>query len=119
MTSRDSDSPRQPPAAWQQQLAFGDAKQFERFLGYSVAAFEATGYQPRNQDIYVNYSEPGKQVGRLSLRNDRTLFLFVFEDTHGNPIDTEDAKAHKQVLRSQFGDLRWECPPCAPLASGS
>jgi 2-polyprenyl-6-methoxyphenol hydroxylase-like FAD-dependent oxidoreductase len=67
-------------------------------------------YQPRNEDIYVSYSCPGKQVGRLAVRNNRTLFLFVFADENEGRIDSFDAKAHKAALRSQFGGLGWECP---------
>ena len=68
-------------------LTFGNEDQFEEFLGYSVAAFEVVGYRPSDEDIYINYSVPGKQVGRLSLRNDRTLFLFVFADERGRLTD--------------------------------
>jgi 2-polyprenyl-6-methoxyphenol hydroxylase-like FAD-dependent oxidoreductase len=34
-------------------LAFGPQQQFEKDLGYAVAAFEARGYQPRDEDVYV------------------------------------------------------------------
>ena len=59
-------------------LAFGPQQQFERDLGYAVVAFEARGYRPRDEDAYVIYSEPGRMVGRVALRDDRTLILFVF-----------------------------------------
>jgi 2-polyprenyl-6-methoxyphenol hydroxylase-like FAD-dependent oxidoreductase len=91
-------------------LTFGEENRFEKFLGYSVAAFEVTRYRPRDEDIYINYSTPGKQVGRLSLRNDRTLFLFVFADERGNLIDSDDTEAQRKALRAQFGNLGWECP---------
>ena len=91
-------------------LTFGEENRFEKFLGYSVAAFEVSGYRPRDEDIYINYSTPGKQVGRLSLRNDRTLFLFVFSDERGDLIDPEDTESQKETLRAQFGNLGWECP---------
>jgi 2-polyprenyl-6-methoxyphenol hydroxylase-like FAD-dependent oxidoreductase len=91
-------------------LTFGDGDQFEEFLGYSVAAFEVAGYPHRDEDIYINYSVPGKQVGRLSLRNDRTLFLFVFADEGGRLTDLADTGAQKAALRSEFGGLGWECP---------
>ena len=91
-------------------LTFGNEEQFEKFLGYSVAAFEVSGYPNRDEDIYINHSVPGKQVGRLSLRNDRTLFLFVFADEHGRLTDLHDIAAKKDALRSHFGDLGWECP---------
>ena len=91
-------------------LTFGNEDQFEEFLGYSVAAFEVAGYPHRDEDIYINYSVPGKQVGRLTLRNDRTLFLFVFADERGRLTDLHDIAAKKEALRSHFGGLGWECP---------
>ncbi len=91
-------------------LTFGSEDQFEQFLGYSVAAFEVDGYPHRDEDIYLNYSVPGKQVGRLTLRNDRTLFLFVFADELGHLTDLHDLAAKKEALRSHFGGLGWECP---------
>jgi 2-polyprenyl-6-methoxyphenol hydroxylase-like FAD-dependent oxidoreductase len=91
-------------------LTFGEENRFENFLGYSVAAFEINGYRPRDEDVYVNYSTPGKQVGRLSLRNDRTLFLFVFADERRDLIDPDDTESHRKALRAQFSDLGWECP---------
>ncbi len=91
-------------------LTFGEENRFEKFLGYSVAAFEVSGYRPRNEDVYMNYSTPGKQVGRLSLRNDRTLFLFVFADERGEVIDCDDTESQREALRTQFGNLGWECP---------
>ena len=91
-------------------LTFGEENLFEKFLGYSVAAFEVSGYRPRDEDIYINYSTPGKQVGRLSLRNDRTLFLFVFEDERGDVIDSDDTESQRRALRARFGNLGWECP---------
>ena len=91
-------------------LVFGNQDRFEKFLGYSVAAFEATDYEPRDDNIYVNFSSPGRQIGRLTLRNNRTLFLFVFVDYAGSGFDSRDRAAQKAALRAQFGELGWECP---------
>ncbi|MGE5212566.1 MAG: FAD-binding domain [Nitrospirota bacterium] len=91
-------------------LTFGEENHFEKFLGYSVAACEVSGYQPRDKDVYINYSTPGKQVGRLSLRNDRTLFLFVFVDGRPDVIDPGDTESQRNALCAQFGNLGWECP---------
>lgn len=92
------------------QLVFGHDKRFEKFLGYSVAAFEAVGYRPRDEDIYVNFSVPGKHVGRFTLRDNRTLFLFVFADDGHGPVDPGDVRVHKEILRKEFGTFGWECP---------
>ncbi|MGH8092706.1 MAG: FAD-binding domain [Chthoniobacterales bacterium] len=91
-------------------LCFGSEDQFEEFLGYSVAAFEVAGYPHRDTDVYINYSVPGKQVGRLTLRDDRTLFLFVFADERGHLTDLQDIFSKKEALRLHFGGLGWECP---------
>jgi 2-polyprenyl-6-methoxyphenol hydroxylase-like FAD-dependent oxidoreductase len=89
-------------------LAFGPQQQFETDLGYVVAAFEAQGYRPRDEDVYVIYSEPGQMTARVALHDDRTLFLFVFvgdEPSRAMP----DLAAQKAMLRQRFGAGRWEC----------
>ncbi len=60
------------------QLVFGEEEHFERFLGMKVAAFTAKGYRPRDEHVYVIHRDVGCQVGRFSMRDDRTMFLFVF-----------------------------------------
>jgi 2-polyprenyl-6-methoxyphenol hydroxylase-like FAD-dependent oxidoreductase len=72
-----------------------------------VAAFEANGYRPRNEDVYVMYSQPGGMVGRVSLRDDKTLFLFVF--AQDADASTHDLPAQKRLLRTTFGERQWEC----------
>jgi 2-polyprenyl-6-methoxyphenol hydroxylase-like FAD-dependent oxidoreductase len=58
-------------------LTFGLQERYETQLGYIVAAFEVPGYRPRDEDAYVIYEQPGRQVGRFALHDDRTLFLLV------------------------------------------
>jgi len=92
-------------------LAFGPEERFEKPLGYTVAAFEASGYRPYDRDVYVMYSAPGRMLGRFSLHSDRTLFLFVF--AAGNEIGAppRDIETQKALLRAQYGDGAWECAP--------
>jgi FAD binding domain len=87
-------------------IASVKAGHFEKRLGYIVAAFEASGYRPRNEDVYVMYNEPARMVGRVSLRNDKTLFLFVFTDDVDTP---HEFPAQKRLLRTKFGNSQWEC----------
>ena len=89
-------------------LVFGPQDRFEKRLGYVVAAFEAPGYRPRNEDVYVMYNEPGRMVGRVSLRDDKTLFLFIFAEDADAPM--HDLPAQKRLVQTKFGDSRWECP---------
>jgi 2-polyprenyl-6-methoxyphenol hydroxylase-like FAD-dependent oxidoreductase len=88
-------------------LVFGPERRFERRLGYSVAAFEAEHYRPRDEDVYVMYGQPGRMVGRVALRGDRTLILFVFSDDEPPPGAMDEQKAK---LSARFGDGQWECP---------
>ncbi len=89
-------------------LAFGAQHQFERQLGYAVAAFEVRGYRPRDEDIYLLYGLPGRMLGRFALHHDRTLFLFVFaNDGASLPAALEE---QKDLLRDRYRDGGWECP---------
>ena len=88
-------------------LVFGRQGRFERRLGYVVAAFEATGYRPRTEDVYVMYNEPSRMVGRVSLRDDKTLFLFIFTEDADTPL--RDLPAQKRLVRTKFGNSGWEC----------
>lgn len=91
------------------ELVFGPQRQFEKELGYVVAACEVTGYRPREELVYVSYTTPGKQVARFALRGDRTLFLFIFAAEHlPGPVPHTLAE-RKLLLRRVFGDAGWEC----------
>ena len=85
-------------------LAFGADSQFITSLGYHVAAFEVEGYRPRDELVYVSHGLPGRQVSRFAMRDDKTLFLFVFRDEYvrgGQP---------KSILRDAFAGTGWEWP---------
>ena len=89
-------------------LTFGSQDRFETHLGYYAAAFEVTGYRPRDESVYVIYNQPGRMLGRFALHDDRTLFLFVFAfDSTGPDLNTAEQKA---ILREQFRHGSWECP---------
>lgn len=89
-------------------LAFGPQSAFERHLGYVVAALEVRGYRPRDPDVYVIYSRPERMIGRFTLRDDRTLFLFVFVSAGTALPATLDQQ--KAMLRDIYGQAKWECP---------
>lgn len=87
-------------------LAFAPESRFEKDLGYTVAAFEAAGYRPRDDDIYLMYGQPGRMLGRFTLRDDRTLFLFVFaHDANRLPAGIA---AQKALLHARYGSGKWE-----------
>ncbi len=92
------------------QLVFAPDAGVEVSLGYQAAAFEVEGYRPRDELVYVGYGVPGRQIFRFSMREDKTLFLFVFRDEYlpgESPANDEDRKS---VLTHVFADVGWECP---------
>jgi len=91
-------------------LVFGPQNRFEKQLGYMVAAFETIGYRARDEDIYVMYSDPGRMVGRVTLRENRTLFLFVFAVDIAAPATLPDVSGQKAMLRERFADRARELP---------
>ena len=91
-------------------LVFGPQERFEKQLGYFVAAFEARGYRPRDENVYFMYGEPGRMLGRFTLRDDRTLFLLVFAVDATTQSLPPDLPAQKMMLRDRYGDAKWECP---------
>jgi 2-polyprenyl-6-methoxyphenol hydroxylase-like FAD-dependent oxidoreductase len=91
-------------------LVFGPDAKFQTDIGYRVAAFEADGYRPRDELVYVAYTEPGRMVARFAVRDDRTLFLFVYTDDDTRSADPKDLGDTKFVLRQAFGRVGWECP---------
>lgn len=91
-------------------LAFGPQSQFEVSLGYHVAAFEIEGYRPRDELVYVSHSMPGRQVSRFSMRDDKTLFLFIFGDEYLAAETPSSDERRKAVLTNAFADVGWECP---------
>jgi 2-polyprenyl-6-methoxyphenol hydroxylase-like FAD-dependent oxidoreductase len=91
-------------------LTFGNQDRFEKYLGYTVAAFEIKGYRPREEGVYVSYAVPGKQVARFAMRNDRTVFLFVFAVDQTPQIDPSNTEAQKAIIHAEFSRSGWECP---------
>uniref|UniRef100_I2PX46 2-polyprenyl-6-methoxyphenol hydroxylase-like oxidoreductase n=1 Tax=Desulfovibrio sp. U5L TaxID=596152 RepID=I2PX46_9BACT len=90
------------------QLVFGPQDRFERRLGCHVAIFEAEGYRPRDELVYVACATPGRQVGRIALRGDRTMFLFVFRDELMSGPEPSDPAEMRAILRGTFGNMGWE-----------
>jgi 2-polyprenyl-6-methoxyphenol hydroxylase-like FAD-dependent oxidoreductase len=88
-------------------LAFGPQAQCERSLGLHVAAVVLDGYRPRDELAYIQFTRPGRQISRLSLREDKTLFLFVFADRLLRD-EPHDETAQKTALRRIFGGMGWE-----------
>jgi 2-polyprenyl-6-methoxyphenol hydroxylase-like FAD-dependent oxidoreductase len=89
-------------------LAFGPEESFEKHLGYVVAAFEADGYRPRDEEVYVIYCEPGRMVTRFAMHDDRTLFLFVFAADDSFVPMMLDKSGQRALLRRKWKGCKWE-----------
>jgi 2-polyprenyl-6-methoxyphenol hydroxylase-like FAD-dependent oxidoreductase len=90
------------------ELVFGAESRFEKYLGYKVAAFGTKGYRPRDELAYMMYTQVGQQVGRFAMRDDNTMFLFIFADE--DAAGPRDIQGQKALLRKRFGPSGWECP---------
>jgi 2-polyprenyl-6-methoxyphenol hydroxylase-like FAD-dependent oxidoreductase len=84
-------------------LVFGPEQDFEHYLGCKVAACVVDGYRPRDELVYVTYSTPGRQLARFALRDDRTMFLFIFRAGH-----EDTGVAPKDQLHNEFANVGWE-----------
>lgn len=89
-------------------LAFGSEDRFERYLGITVAVFDVAGYRPRDELVAVMHTEVGDQVLRLALRDDVTMFCFMFR--YDGDVPQDDVAAQQDVLRRRLYDVGWEVP---------
>jgi 2-polyprenyl-6-methoxyphenol hydroxylase-like FAD-dependent oxidoreductase len=90
-------------------LAFAPDSACRKDLGYRFAVFSLPGYRPRADSAYVLHAAPGRQIGRFSLREDRTLFLFAYRSPSSMPPPRDDAEAREQ-LKAVFAGMGWETP---------
>ena len=90
-------------------LIFGPEAQHEIYLGYCAASFAAEGYPHRDADVYVAYCEPGKQVARFALRDDRTVFFLVFAVDAKPAVDRHNSARRREILDRLLGGAGWEC----------
>ena len=91
-------------------LVWGEESRFVRPLDCHVAAFEIAGYTRRDENVYLTHAEPGLSVSRFSLRDDRTLFMFVFDAAFAEGTLPDDRAGRIALLRSIFRGCRWEAP---------
>lgn len=92
------------------QITFGADTQFERPMGCHVASFEVAGYRPRNDNLYVAHTAPGRYVARFPVRDDKTLIFMLLRDRFLPDVPTADDSERKAVLTNAFSDMGWECP---------
>jgi 2-polyprenyl-6-methoxyphenol hydroxylase-like FAD-dependent oxidoreductase len=98
------------------ELMLGSALRWERYLGIRVAAFDIQGYEPRDEDVYVMYTEVGRQAARFSARNDRTTVLLTWLDSDASSIT--DPQRQREYLRQRFAGAGWEVPKMLDCLDG-
>ena len=89
-------------------LAFGRDEEFERYLGITVAVFDVAGYRPRDELVAVMHTEVGHQVLRLAVRDDVTMFCFMFR--YDSEVPQDDVAAQQDLLRHRLRGVGWEVP---------
>jgi 2-polyprenyl-6-methoxyphenol hydroxylase-like FAD-dependent oxidoreductase len=89
-------------------LTFGPESNYEHYLGCVVAAGVVDDYPRRDELVYRAHTQPSRLVARFSLRDNRTLFMFVFRSEH--PSELDGIGACRAALRREFADVGWECP---------
>lgn len=89
-------------------ICFGEDARFERFLGYYVAAFTAQGYPFRDPNAYVTHGEPGRQIWRITVDDDATVFMLVFADPDLRAAPMHDSSHQKELLTRLYSGGGWE-----------
>jgi 2-polyprenyl-6-methoxyphenol hydroxylase-like FAD-dependent oxidoreductase len=86
-------------------VVFGPEREFESFLGYYAAAFTAPGYGHRDLHAYVAYGVPGRQMWRITLEEDASVFLLVFADARPDAVPIHDSVAQKAILTQMYSGM--------------
>lgn len=89
-------------------LAFGDESKFEKYLGYCAGAFSLKHYEPRDEGVYVCYCVPERQIARVAIRDDKTVFFFIFGAEKMPDLDYKDAREKQAKLKEVFSEIGWE-----------
>jgi 2-polyprenyl-6-methoxyphenol hydroxylase-like FAD-dependent oxidoreductase len=97
--------------------AFGPEPGFERFLNCYVAAARLRGYPHRDELTYISHTLPGRQVARVSLRDDETLVLLMCGGERLDGAPPQDRLP--ETLRRVFGGMRWEVPTILDALDGT
>jgi 2-polyprenyl-6-methoxyphenol hydroxylase-like FAD-dependent oxidoreductase len=89
-------------------IAFGNEAEFEKYLGYTTAAFSADAYPPRDEGCYVSYCTPGCQVARCALSRNRATFFFIFKQSvKPNLLHLDlDTQKTTAIIARRFGPVR-------------
>ncbi|HTL82953.1 MAG TPA: FAD-dependent monooxygenase [Bacteroidia bacterium] len=88
-------------------LVFGSLSHFESFYGFYASSFTIQNYFGKN-DLFLNYTVPGKQVSIYSLEDNKLAALFLFRSNEKLAYGYHDTATQKELLRDFFRDTGWE-----------
>ena len=92
------------------QISFGPDTHFEYPMGCYVASFEVAGYRPRNENLYVAHTAPGRYIARFPIRDDKTLFFMLLRDEYLPRTVPSSELERKAALTNAFSSMGWETP---------
>ena len=90
--------------------AFGPQELYEHPMGCHVASFEVAGYRPRDEDLYVAHTAPGRYIARFPIRDDRTLFFMLARNEYLPKSLPVSESGRKAALKDAYSGMGWECP---------
>lgn len=89
-------------------LVFGPHGDFERYLGFKIAAFDLVGFRPREESVATLYTEVGHQITSFPMRDDATMIAITFID-EGPEVPATRAE-QEALLRSRLAGAGWHAP---------
>jgi 2-polyprenyl-6-methoxyphenol hydroxylase-like FAD-dependent oxidoreductase len=87
-------------------ICWGDARQFEEFLGYYVACAMLEG-SLKESSVFYSYLAPGSEAGAYAIGDGRLATLFAFKSEQR---DIKSPAAQRQLLKETFGGQGWIIP---------
>jgi 2-polyprenyl-6-methoxyphenol hydroxylase-like FAD-dependent oxidoreductase len=87
-------------------LCWGEAGQFEHFLGYYFACAVIDNFLQRN-DCFYSYMAPKTQASVYAIGDNRLATLFAFQS---ELLDTKSHQSKQEILKEKFGRQGWIVP---------
>ena len=91
-------------------IAFGPEQEYEYPMGCHVASFEVAGYRPRDEDLYVAHTAPGRYIARFPIREDKTLFFMLLRNEYLTGVLPANESGRIAALKDAYSGMGWECP---------
>ncbi len=87
---------------------FGSPENFERDLGYIVAAVETDQFLNLDENIYYSDNEENKSIGLFKLKNGKQLNLFIFTSDLLQGYFPINQNEKLDAIKNVFSNINWE-----------